>query len=251
VKEAVVNERWKVWMTDHRADLDKLCEGYWRTWEKARFASMAKNIKPGMTCFDIGTEQGELTAVVALFGGPENMILCEPNPDLWPNIKAVWEANNYAKPKACLVALLSDRTAPAVAQDFDGSDRDGWPVCAYGPIHTARSFRLLNMIEFTHVTPQVTLDDWWEQTKINPDVLNIDVEGAELAILRGGQKMIAATRPLIYVSLHDEMLIKWFPGHLPGLLHQLLQDLGYVGKHIAYDHEDHWLYYDPKIHKPE
>lgn len=250
MKPTLINDRWTVMLPEHRADLDKLSDGYWRVWERDRFASMARNIKPGMTVYEIGVEQGDLTSVVATFGGPENMVLIEPNPDLWPNIKATWEANGYARPRANLVALLGEQSRPAVAQDFDGTDRDGWPACAYGPIHTARSFRLLNMIEFTHVTPTVALDDFRASCGVKPDVLNIDVEGAELCILRGGRSLLALDRPLVYLSIHEEFMRDWFQ-QTADMIHEYMRDLGYVGHHIGYDHEDHWVFRDPTIYAVE
>src|SRR5262249_25891139 len=42
-----------------------------------------------------------------------------------------------------------------------------------------------------------------------PDVLKIDVEGAELAVMRGGMETIKKCRPAIFV----EMLRKWTAAH--------------------------------------
>jgi chemotaxis response regulator CheB len=37
-----------------------------------------------------------------------------------------------------------------------------------------------------------------------PDVIKMDVEGAESAVLRGGQRMLNEARPVVFVALHGE-----------------------------------------------
>src|SRR3990167_7991359 len=78
----------------------------WDNWERARFESMSANLKPGMTLFDVGSEQGDVSCVYAQMVGGENMVLFEPNPRNWPNIKALWAANNLPDPRACAVTFL-------------------------------------------------------------------------------------------------------------------------------------------------
>lgn len=73
--------------------------------------------------------------------------------------------------------------------------------------------------------PQVRLDDFCRERGITPDVVKIDVEGAELAVLRGAARVLRAASPKIFLSLH--------PSHLESLgqsvaevLH-FLEELGY------------------------
>jgi hypothetical protein len=39
-----------------------------------------------------------------------------------------------------------------------------------------------------------------------PDILKIDVEGAELDVLRGGARMISAKHPAIFLATHSDEL---------------------------------------------
>jgi hypothetical protein len=50
----------------------------------------------------------------------------------------------------------------------------------------------------------VSIDDFCACTKIRPSFIKIDVEGAELAVLRGARKTIAAAGPhlRLYVEMH-------------------------------------------------
>ncbi|MBI4142920.1 FkbM family methyltransferase [Candidatus Uhrbacteria bacterium] len=55
--------------------------------------------------------------------------------------------------------------------------------------------------------PQVTLDAFCAARGITPDVIKIDVEGAELRVLRGAHATLERARPRIFLSVH--------PQHLP------------------------------------
>jgi FkbM family methyltransferase len=53
----------------------------------------------------------------------------------------------------------------------------------------------------------VSLDDFCDRTGVRPDVVKIDVEGAEMSVLRGMTRILAETKPVLFLELH--------PYHLP------------------------------------
>lgn len=53
---------------------------------------------------------------------------------------------------------------------------------------------------------QVTLDSFCSQRGLEPDVIKIDVEGAELGVLRGGMRTLQRSRPKIFLSVHPREL---------------------------------------------
>ena len=57
----------------------------------------------------------------------------------------------------------------------------------------------------THHT-QTTLDSFCQTRGLRPDVIKIDVEGAEFAVLEGARKTLAAARPLLVISIHPQHL---------------------------------------------
>jgi FkbM family methyltransferase len=71
----------------------------------------------------------------------------------------------------------------------------------------------------------LTLDDWAESHKAIPDAIKIDVEGAELLVLHGAQKALAAYRPRIFA----ELLRKWSApfGYHPNDVLAFMDRLGY------------------------
>jgi FkbM family methyltransferase len=73
--------------------------------------------------------------------------------------------------------------------------------------------------------PQVSLDSFCAGRSIAPDIIKIDVEGAEVGVLRGARQTILRHRPSIFLSVH--------PRHLAGVgesvanLAMLIGELGY------------------------
>lgn len=70
---------------------------------------------------------------------------------------------------------------------------------------------------------QVTLDAFCDTRGLTPDVVKIDVEGAEIMVLRGARQMLARCRPVIFLSVHPHelTLLGSSVAELSGLIDQL------------------------------
>lgn len=234
MKDVLVNNRWKLKLPDHRADRVE-----WPDWEKERLAAMHKAIKKDDVVFDIGAEEGDLSGLFVTWGA--KVVPFEPNPLVWPNIRAVWEYNDLPKPPAYWAGFASDSTVerPSDLEPiFSQPERNGWPACSYGRLIGNHGFR--NVSERFHDTPQITIDDFAMKHKLMPDVITIDVEGAEVVVLRGAVKTLNKGVN-VFVSVHPEIMEQAY-GHTPSQLRDYMQSLGYKGTHLATDHEEHWLW---------
>ena len=60
-------------------------------------------------------------------------------------------------------------------------------------------------IEFVSVN-SVALDDFLESKGVVPDVIKIDVEGAEMRVLTGLRRTLRKCTPILFVEIHPEML---------------------------------------------
>lgn len=50
--------------------------------------------------------------------------------------------------------------------------------------------------------PQIALDDFCRERALAPEVIKIDVEGAELGVLEGAREILTTHRPVVYLSVH-------------------------------------------------
>lgn len=231
----LINEKWSILLPE-----DQAVRPFWPYWEKERLASMYENIKTGDIVFDVGAAWGDFPALFAMWGA--NTVLFEPNPLVWPNIRVTWEVNQLPMPKGYFVGFASNHTDehPFAEEEIIGQpERDGWPECAYGEVIGNHGFR--NVIERYHDTPQIKIDDYCRQHNIYPDLITMDVEGAEFEVLKGAEDVLRTRRPLVYVSIHPTSLAHDYP-YTDAAIHEFMNALGYVGEHLATDHEEHWLF---------
>lgn len=54
--------------------------------------------------------------------------------------------------------------------------------------------------------PTVTVDAIVQQLGVSPDVIKIDVEGAELSVLKGAKDTISKKKPVVFLSTHSDEL---------------------------------------------
>lgn len=238
-----VNGQWELLLPEHRA-----ARPDWTTekgWERARLDAMHRNLKSGDIVFDIGAEEGDLSALFASWIAPEGgVVLFEPNPKVWPNIRAIWEANELPPPLGWFVGFASDRTElepPNLDIVLDAGDV--WPSCVYGELIGDHGFR--HLAEQADATPQITLDDFVKGSDTYPDVITMDVEGAERAVLLGAFDVLAKMRPLVFVSVHPSFMRDLYRED-PDNLHALMAAHGYTGVHLGTDHEEHWAFFHPE-----
>lgn len=77
---------------------------------------------------------------------------------------------------------------------------------------------------------QVSLDDFCGERGLVPEVVKIDVEGAEIGVLRGARKTLARHRPVIFLSVHPRDIA--LMGERVETLSELIGALGYECKDV-------------------
>lgn len=204
------------------------------SWELDRFASMETMLRRGMVLYDVGAEQGWQSATYAKLVGAGNMVLIEPTMQLWPGIRAIWERNCDAPPRLCYDGLAATVTADSRPHP------KGWPDCTNGPLLDRNKYTYIH--EHGHQTPQMRLDDLAAISGIYPDAMTIDVEGAELEVLRGASWLLSGDRlRYVWVSIHPDLAEKHY-GATVDEIHNFMASFGYTGTLLAIDHESHYFY---------
>jgi FkbM family methyltransferase len=213
---------------------------WWGNWERERFNSMEELLKPGMVLLDVGAFDGWQDVILSRFvGGGQNVMLIEPVAENWANIKATWEANGIETPLTTYMGLVG--ITPPVTFNDGGHmpcfHHGSWPS---GPDYS----KAISVTKFKHIaehgesTPVAMLD---YVPFPRPDAINIDVEGAELLVLQSGERLLKATNPLVWVSIHPEFMKTRYNTD-DAAVHEFMADLGYKGTFLGTDHEQHWVY---------
>ena len=202
----------------------------WDYWEKERIHSMRDHLTTDDVLVDVGAESGWMTLVFADMVGPGNMIVVEPCAQYWPNIRQTWDRRFQVPPLATYCGLLG----PAPDHDPVIVD-EGWPAQSNGDLSPARAYEYLHN-EKTDVSVQ-TLDYFGAV----PTAITMDVEGAELEVLKGAVALLDEVHPKLWISVHPDLMARDY-NTSPDELSRFLRDFGYRGTHLATDHEEHFLF---------
>lgn len=211
------------------------------TWEASYIERLVAELRPGMVVYDIGAEEGEFSALAAKIVGGGKVHLFEPVPEIWPNIRTVFGENDIG-PGGCFVGFVGARSA-----GVRGLVLNSWPNAAEGPIRKHSGFAVIHE---RPDLPTITVDDYATASGTEPDVLMIDVEGAEVRTLLGARETLARARPLVFVSIHPpgflcqygETRAEGAPRDEQEHVFRLMSETGYVGEFLGHDHESHWLF---------
>ena len=221
-----------MWVPDNVADWDGPDHH-----EVERFQSFRRHLRWGDTFLDVGTEHGWIAALIGReFVGPENMVLCEPTPEFWTNIRRTWECNDLKPPLACWPGFVGRNNG------FSSYRLErAWPIESNRVTETP-AMPYASLLD-DEARPETTIDEIAGLLAPPIRALNIDVEGAELLVLKGAVCTLVNEDEgprNVWVSIHPEMMKAY--GHAPELLHGFMAGCGWKGEHLATDHEEHWHY---------
>ncbi|MEZ6234082.1 MAG: FkbM family methyltransferase [Phycisphaerales bacterium] len=169
--------RWVVGASTH---------GNWLgTFEGDKPRRMAERLKPGMTVFDVGANVGYFTLLSARSVGPEGKVFAfEPLPR---NLEFL---RRHVKLNALDNVTVLDT---AVAEHA------GTAHFSSGENHSMA--HLADAGEFE--VRLIGLDEEIDAGRLpDPNILKMDIEGAEAAALRGAKRMLERARPLVFLATH-------------------------------------------------
>lgn len=234
MKNVKVNGKWDILLPDHRAARPE-----WHTekgWERKRLDHMSENIGDGDVVYYIGAEEGEMPALCQMWGA--EVVLFEPNHKVWPNIKAIWEANKLDAPWIWKGFASDKDSGLALHQNFGG---------VKGEIITDHGFMELR----NRNAPEIKIDTLNDMLSYDPGIkitaISLDVEGSEWHVLRGAEKTLRELHPKIYLSGHDRIMKDHWGTKLDDLRKWII-GLGYEETLIEDSHETH-LYYEKAENK--
>jgi FkbM family methyltransferase len=225
----LICERWKLMLPDFRVAFHAARP----KWEIGRLEHMADRVQPGMVVYDVGAEHGDFTALYRTWGA--DVVPVEPAPAYWPCIRQTYEANGFGPPRAWFSGFAADR-------DWDikrGFGERGWPRSSTDSVIADPGF--FHLAYHARMVPGVTVDRLAVMT-LAPDVLSVDVEGAEWHVLHGARETLTRRDVLVYISVHEPTMRNWYDRGLDDL-HGLMREAGYEGVQLPHHGEGEDFYF--------
>ena len=178
-----------------------------------------KVIKPGWTVIDVGANFGWYSIHFAqLVGQNGNVFSFEPIPKTYEELNSNIKLNSCQNIKAFDFALGNK----------DGNISFGVPNFDGGSLVSSEFLKYSKRIQ----TTMRKLDDVIKEQKINKvDFIKADIEGGELNMLKGAEKLIENFRPKLLIEIVDMHCQRF--GHFPVDVYQFLINKGYKGLFIG------------------
>lgn len=223
-----INGQWDIILPEHRA-----LRPEWKLenggWEKARLEHIHSTTEPGDWVYYVGAEEGEMCALIKMWGA--NIVMFEPNKKVWPNIKAIWGANNLSMNDQVLPCFAANITARDPLWNMSVKEIQGEVIHDHG----------FKELKNPGDIPSVKIDDVVVYKGLIPNMISIDTEGSEWEVLQGAEKTIDTNKPRIYLSLHPEFLIDQY-GKYSYEVRRWIIDKGYSETLLDWQHEAHFVY---------
>jgi FkbM family methyltransferase len=180
---------------------------------------------PGMIALETGTFCGALTTFLARRTGPSGAVHCiEASPNAIARAQTMTAFNGAAGVRF-LNAFVSNQSSRET-EFYEVRTQEGmaFSTCAPVILDAYPDSRRLTV-------PTITIDDYVEREAITPDVIKIDIEGAEYLGLLGMQRLFVRARPVIVIEIHGRRMRQVGGAIFP--LHNLLLSLDYAFLDLA------------------
>ncbi|MFW9887136.1 MAG: FkbM family methyltransferase [Candidatus Thorarchaeota archaeon] len=155
-------------------------------------------IKQKNTIFDVGAWVGPASFLFSYLVGDEGEVHSfEPAPEVYSGLVANLELNSMNNVSAYKLAVSDSNTDNL---QFYRKDKETAGATINPEVYANHPQ--------TFSARSVTIDKFVEQHGLAPDGLKIDVEGAELRVLRGAKKVIAKLKPWLLIEFHGPYMTK-------------------------------------------
>lgn len=162
-------------------------------WNAEEYAAFKSCVGQGAIVMDVGANVGAYTLLFATWAGSSGRVFAfEPSVASRDGLERHLHLNGLSSRVSVRAEAVAEASGTVAFRDT-GTDGDNQILIA--PHEHARA------------VPSVTVDDFCTAHRLAPDVIKIDVEGAELAVLRGARRTIAERRAQLslFVELHPSL----------------------------------------------
>ena len=161
------------------------------SWNPEEYRAFRGAVRPGHVVVDAGANVGSYTLLFAMWAGASGRVIAfEPAPDAREGLRQHVKLNGLADRVEIIPVALSS-TLGSVRFHSDGASGAN-AIAAAGDRADAPAIE----VETT------TIDVFCETHRVRPDVVKIDVEGAELDVIRGARRVLARPGLQAFVEFH-------------------------------------------------
>jgi len=196
----------------------------WR--ERDAYRAFIAALTPTSCVIDVGASFGLYTLGACTHATAGRVIAFEPAPPASDLLERHVGLNNATSRVECLRMAVGDR--------------EGACTLHVPPSHSMSSVARSNTVwtgEWADAdvapfeVPMTTLDAFCGRRGIAPDVIKIDVEGAEVMVLKGARETLSRYRPLVFCEVHPVELRA--VGHSVEEFDALMSEAGYDATRIS------------------
>lgn len=158
--------------------------------------ALRQYVQPGSCCLDVGAHLGYYTILMARLTGRDGLVVAfEPFPE---NVTALQE-------NLRLNGVENVRLEECALAGRSGNLELTYPTNEAMPSTPSAHGYKVGKAMATVTVPARTLDDALAQVKSvgrNPQLVKMDIEGAELEVLQGAEHLLRDVRPILVVEVH-------------------------------------------------
>ncbi|HKM83064.1 MAG TPA: FkbM family methyltransferase [Candidatus Acidoferrum sp.] len=174
-------------------------------------------LRPGMTFYDLGANIGYFSLIAARLVGPMGYVVSfEADPEIAARLRENLARNHFSHARVEQKAVWSETATVSFAR----VDPNTSPDRGLGHVSAESS-------DDTITVEGVSLDSYITPQN-SPDLLKCDVEGAEVEVFRGADRLLAERRTILLVEMHS-------PENLRTLA-QRFAELGYTVRNLDENH---------------
>ena len=185
--------------------------------QTAEFDVIRRHIRAGDIVCDIGANKGSFILWLSRWCAGGRVVAFEPQPEFARRLAEV-----------CRTMRLDNVRVEAKAVYSHSGDQELFVPAGHSP-GASLTHKAAEATSFTTLSvPVIALDDYFDETA-HITLLKIDVEGAELGLLKGAERILRQHAPLLVFECENRHLA---PGTV-GDVFSYLNTLGYEGSFVC------------------
>ncbi|MBC7835584.1 MAG: FkbM family methyltransferase [Phycisphaerales bacterium] len=180
-------------------------------------------VRPGDCVVDVGANVGMISILAARLVGPSGRVVSfEPNPTAFRKLSSALRTNSlsWVSPRPCALADQHGELMLSVVTEHTG-------MGTLAPVPPADA----GLVSATHLVRVCVGDEVLEAEAARPSLIKIDVEGFELAVLKGLARTLVRHHPIVAAEIVQVHLRR--AGTSAEAVFDLMRGLGYEAFGLA------------------